>query len=60
MTSESQISLAVTNGEKDAIRRAAAARGLTISQYLKALLVENVPSYPQQVERRGGDRRKSK
>ncbi len=60
MSSETQLNLALTVAEKAAIRHAATAQGLTVSQYLKSLLVANVPSYPPQVERRGGDRRKSK
>ncbi len=57
MASQTMIGIALTSDEREAITQAAQAQGMTISQYIKSLLVANVPAYPAPKERRGGDRR---
>lgn len=60
MASQTMIGIALTNEERQAIIAIAQANGMTISQYIKSLLIANVPEYPTPKERRGGDRRSNK
>lgn len=58
MASQTMIGIALTHEERQAITAIAQAQGMTISQYIKSLLVANVPEYPAPVERRGGKRKR--
>lgn len=59
MPSKASITIGLSETEKQALRNAAMAASMTVSEYVKRLLGEHVPDfkYESKPENRGGDRR---